>query len=107
MKFYTQNQGINYEETFSPVEMIKSIRIPLAICVFHDYEIWKKNLKIILLNMKLAEDVYMAQSEGCIQSKYLNRMYMLYRSIYGLKQAYRRWNICFDEKINKIWFLKK
>ena len=38
-KGYTQIQGIDYDETFSPVAKIKSIRILLAIATFHDYEI--------------------------------------------------------------------
>ncbi|GJS85082.1 retrotransposon protein, putative, ty1-copia subclass [Tanacetum coccineum] len=39
-KGYTQTHEIDYEETFSPVAKIKSIRIMLAIAAFHDYEIW-------------------------------------------------------------------
>ena len=39
-KCYRKIQGINYEETFSPVAMIKSIRILLALAAHFDYEIW-------------------------------------------------------------------
>ncbi|GJT36861.1 retrotransposon protein, putative, ty1-copia subclass [Tanacetum coccineum] len=45
-KGYTQTYGIDYEETFSPVAKIKSIRIILAIDAFHDYEIWQMDVKI-------------------------------------------------------------
>ena len=38
-KGYTQRQGIDYEETFSPVVMFKSIRILPAIAAWYDYEI--------------------------------------------------------------------
>ena len=38
-KGFTQTQGIDYEETFSPVAMLKSIRILLAIAAYYDYEI--------------------------------------------------------------------
>ena len=38
-KGFKQIHGIDYEETFSPVAMIKSIRIMLAIAAYHDYEI--------------------------------------------------------------------
>ena len=39
-KGYTQRYGVDYDETFSPVAMLKSIRILIAIAAFYDYEIW-------------------------------------------------------------------
>ena len=39
-KGYRQRHGVNYDETFSHVAMIKSIRIMLAIAAYFDYEIW-------------------------------------------------------------------
>ncbi|XP_017972528.1 PREDICTED: uncharacterized mitochondrial protein AtMg00820-like [Theobroma cacao] len=39
-KGYNQVEGIDYEETLSPMAMIKSIRILLAIAAYYDYEIW-------------------------------------------------------------------
>ena len=39
MKGYTQKASIDYEETFSPIAMLKSIRILLAIAAYYDYEI--------------------------------------------------------------------
>ena len=39
-KGYTQKECFDYEETFSPVAMIKSIRIFLSIAAHKDYEIW-------------------------------------------------------------------
>ena len=44
-KGYTQTQGIDYQETFSLVAMIKSIGILIGIASFHDYEIWKMDVK--------------------------------------------------------------
>ena len=38
-KGFKQIHGIDYDETFSPVAMFKSIRIMLAIATYHDYEI--------------------------------------------------------------------
>ena len=56
---YTQTHGIDYDETFSPVAKIKSIRILLAIAAFHDYEIWQMDVKTAFLNGKIEEDVFM------------------------------------------------
>ena len=58
-KGYTQKEGIDYEETFSPVAMLKSIRILLAIAASLDYEIWQMDVKIAFLNGILEEDIYM------------------------------------------------
>ena len=58
-KGFRQIHGINYDETFSPVAMLKSIRILLAIVAFYDYEIWQMDVKIAFLNGNLLEDVYM------------------------------------------------
>ncbi|RDY02340.1 hypothetical protein CR513_14210, partial [Mucuna pruriens] len=46
--------------------MLKSVGIMLAITAYHDYEIWKMNVKISFLNGKFFEDVYMTQVEGFI-----------------------------------------
>ena len=40
-KGYTQKEGVDYEKTFSPVAMLKSIRILLSIAASLDYEIWQ------------------------------------------------------------------
>ncbi|KAI3723297.1 hypothetical protein L2E82_34775 [Cichorium intybus] len=103
-KGFTQTPGIDYDETFSPVAKIKSIRIMLAIAAFHDYEIWQMDVKTAFLNGKLTEDVYMNQPEGFVDAKYPNKVCKLERSIYGLKQASRSWNLCFHEKVKEFVF---
>ncbi|KAK8535538.1 hypothetical protein V6N12_057054 [Hibiscus sabdariffa] len=65
-KGFRQNHGVDYDETLSPVAMIKSIQILLAIAAFHDYEIWQMDVKTAFLNGKLEEDVYMTQPEGFV-----------------------------------------
>ena len=49
-KGFRQVHGVDYDETFSPVVMLKSIRILLAITAFHDYEIWQMDVKTAFLN---------------------------------------------------------
>ena len=48
-KGFRQIQGVDYEETFSHVAMINSIRILLAIAAYHDYEIWQMDVKTAFL----------------------------------------------------------
>ncbi|KAM2889718.1 hypothetical protein FF1_013304 [Malus domestica] len=103
-KGYRQREGIDYEETFSPIAMIKSIWIFLAIVVFHDYEIWQMDVKTAFWNGYLEEDLYMTQPEGFVSKSKKTKVCKLQRSIYGLKQASRSWNIHFDTKIKSFGF---
>ena len=48
-KGYRQRHGFDYDETFSTVAMIKSIRIMLAIAAYFDYEIWQMDVKTVSL----------------------------------------------------------
>ena len=66
-KGYTQREGIDYEETFSPVAMLKSIRILLSIAAHFNYEIWQMDVKTTFLNGNLDECIYMVQPDGFIQ----------------------------------------
>jgi len=58
-KGYTQKEGIDYDETFSLVAMLKSIRIILSIAAYYDYEIWQMDVKTAFLNGNLEEEIYM------------------------------------------------
>ena len=86
--------------------MLKSIRVLLAIAAYYDYEIWQMDVKIAFLNGNLLEDVYMTQPEGFVDPKNPKKVCKLQRSFYGLKQASRSWNLCFDEAIKEFGFIK-
>ena len=64
VKGFRQVQGVDYDETFSPVAMLKFFRIMLAIAAFYDYEIWQMDVKTAFLNGFLEEELYMMQPEG-------------------------------------------
>ncbi|KAJ9546217.1 hypothetical protein OSB04_025924 [Centaurea solstitialis] len=105
-KGFTQTHGIDYDETFSPVAMLKSIRILMAISAYFNYEIWQMDVKTAFLNGKLTEDVYTEQPEGFEDPKNPNKVCKLLKSIYGLKQASRSWNLHFDDRIKEFGFTK-
>src|SRR3954447_406582 len=104
-KGFRQIQGVDYEETFSSVAMIKSIRILLAIVAYHDYEIWQMDVKTAFLNGNIEEELYMMQPEGFVDPKDASKVCKLQRSIYGLKQASRSWNLCFYQVIKSFGFV--
>ena len=76
----------------------------LAIAAFYDYEIWQMDVKTAFLNGYLKEELYMMQPEGFVDPKGVNKMCKLQRSIYGLVQASRSWNIRFDKLIKAYKF---
>ena len=105
-KGFRQVQGVDYDETFSPIAMLKSVRIILAIAAYFDYEIWQMDVKTAFLNGNLTEDVYMMQPEGFVDPNNAGKICKLHKSIYGLKQASQSWNIRFDEVVKGFGFIK-
>ncbi|KAL0391597.1 UNVERIFIED_CONTAM: hypothetical protein Slati_4523900 [Sesamum latifolium] len=80
--------------------------IMLAIAAWYDYEIWQTDVKTAFLNGFVEEEIYMDQSEGFTIVGEEQKVFHLQRSIYGLKQASRSWNIRFDEVIRGYDFVK-
>jgi ATP-binding cassette subfamily B (MDR/TAP) protein 1 len=64
------------------------------------------DFKTSFLNGNIEEELYMVQPEGFVDPKDANKVCKLQRSIYGLKQASRSWNLCFDEVIKDFGFVQ-
>ena len=91
-KGFRQVQGVDYNETFSPVAMLKSVRIMLAIAAFMIMKFGKWMSKLHSL-MDILTNSCMMQPKGFVNPKGANKVCKLQRSIYGLVQASRSWNI--------------
>ena len=103
-KGYTQMEGIDFEETFSPVVKFVSIRVILAFVAHYDLELHQMDVKTAFLNGDLDEEIYMVQPEGFIAEGQEQKVCRLRKSIYGLKQASRQWNIRFNEVVLSYGF---
>ena len=66
-KGFRQVQGVDYDESFSLISMLKSVRTMLAIAAF--YEIWQMDKKTTFLNAFIKEELYMMQPEGFVNPK--------------------------------------
>jgi hypothetical protein len=64
------------------------------------------DVKTAFLNGNLTDDVYMTQSEGFVDPKHAGKICKLQKSIYGLKQASRSWNLHSDEVVKGFGFIK-
>ena len=91
VKGFTQKEGINYKETFSPVSKKYSLRMILALVTHFDLELQQMDVKTAFLNGDLEEEVYMKQLEGFSSKEGKHFVCKLKKSIYGLKQASRQW----------------
>ena len=103
-KGFTQKEGIDYTDTFSPVSKKDSLRIILALVAHFDLELQQMDVKTAFLNGDLEEEVYMKQPEGFSSSDGEHLVCKLKKSIYGLKQASRQWYLKFHEVICSFGF---
>lgn len=95
-KGYSQREGIDYNEIFSPVVKHTSIRAILAMVAMHDMELEQLDVKTAFLHGDLEEEIYMQQPEGFEKEGMKNHVCRLKKSLYGLKQSPRQWYKRFD-----------
>ncbi|GJT83734.1 retrovirus-related pol polyprotein from transposon TNT 1-94 [Tanacetum coccineum] len=84
-------KGIDFKESFAPVARIEAIQIFVANAAHKNMTIYQMDVKIVFLNGKLREEVYVSQPEGFVDQDNPNHMYSLKKALYGLKQAPRAW----------------
>ena len=86
-KGFTQEYGIDYEETFFPVAHLTSVCSLIAIATVKQWKIFYMDVKNVFLNGNLLEEVYMQPPPRHDHPP--NKVYRLRKTLYGLKQAPR------------------
>src|SRR3954469_16406153 len=104
-KGYIQEQGIDFEDTYSPVFKLASLRILLSIGAIHDLDIHQMDVKTAFLHGDIDTDIYVQQPQG-YDRQYPNLACRLRKGLYGLKQAPRLWNKCIDDFLQQKGFKK-
>lgn len=89
-KGYSQIEGIDYQETFSPVVRYTSIRILLSYAAHLNLKVTQMDTVTAFLNGYLDEEIYIEQPEGYNDGT--GKCCKLIKAIYGLKQSPRVWN---------------
>lgn len=91
-KGFTQEFGVDYCETFSPVVRNSSLRTLFALAAELDLSVEHLDVDTAFLNGELSEQIYMYQPEGFVDPKSKDKVCLLKKAIYGLKQSSRIWN---------------
>ena len=103
---FSQKQGLDYDETFSPVVRFESLRTVIALAVQNSMKMHQMDVTTAFLNGELQEEVYMKQPEGFVSDGQEDLVCKLKRSIYGLKQSPRCWNSALDNKLKQMGFVQ-
>jgi hypothetical protein len=82
---FTQKEGEDFFDTYSPIARITTIRVPLALAASHGLHIHQVEVKTTFLYGELDEEIYMEQPYGYKIPGQENKVYRLIKSIYGLK----------------------
>ena len=85
VKGYAQKEGINFNEIFSPVVRLTTVRVVLAMCATFDLHLEQLDVKTTFLHGDLKEEIYMLQPEGFAEEDKDNLICRLNKSLYGLK----------------------
>jgi hypothetical protein len=100
---FSQQQGVHFDETLSPVVKPSTIRVVLRLAVSSSWPIHQLDVKNAFLHGTLNETVYCQQPSGFEKSIF--SIFLLHKSLYGLKQAPRAWFHRFATFIQTIGFL--
>nr|GEV96190.1 putative ribonuclease H-like domain-containing protein [Tanacetum cinerariifolium] len=85
-------EGIDYEEVFSPVARIESIRLFLAYASFMGFMVYQMDFKSAFFYGTIEEEVYVCQPLGFNDPNYPDKVYKVVKALYGLHHAPRAWS---------------
>ncbi|KAL5752812.1 hypothetical protein ACOSQ2_023319 [Xanthoceras sorbifolium] len=106
VKGFQQKEGIDYNEIFSPVVKLTTIRLVLKIVAAENLHLEQLDVKTAFLHGDLEEEIYMRQPEGFKEAGKENLVCRLKKSLYGLKQAPRQWYKKFDSFMSSSGFTR-
>ncbi|GJW42634.1 retrovirus-related pol polyprotein from transposon TNT 1-94 [Tanacetum coccineum] len=91
IKGYSQQEGIDFEESFAPVARLEVVRMFVAYAAHKNFTFYQMDVKTTFPNGPLKEEVFVSQPDGFVDPDFPNYVYRLKKALYGLKQASRAW----------------
>jgi len=105
-KGFSQVEGIDYDQTFSPTVRFESIRQMVALGTSRGMHMHQMDVTTAFLYAPLEEEVFMEQPEGTVEEGNEGKVMRLLKCLYGLKQSPRQWNICIDTALKQLGFAR-
>ena len=96
--------GVDYQETFSPIAKLNTIRVLLSLAANLDWPLHQFDVKNAFLHGDLEEEVYMDIPPGYTSSPTAGIVCRLQKALYGLKQSPRAWFGRFSMAMKKYGF---
>jgi hypothetical protein len=90
-KGFSQVEGLDFDQIFSPVVRFKTVRLLLALAALEGWSVSGLDVKNAYLYGTLDEEIYMEQPEGFISAQHPKKVLRLLCALYGLKQAGLAW----------------
>jgi hypothetical protein len=103
---FSQKEGVDYEETFSPVARYTSIRMVISLASVMGWKIHQMDVKTTFLNGVIEEEVYIEKPQGFEVHGKESHVCRLKKALYGLKQAPRAWYSRIDGYLQSLSFTK-
>ncbi|GJT54429.1 retrotransposon protein, putative, ty1-copia subclass [Tanacetum coccineum] len=88
-KGYGQKEGIDFEESFTPVAQLEAVMLFVAYAAHKSFPIYQMDVKTTFINGPLKEEVYVNQLDGFVNPHHPDKFHRLEKALYGLKQAPR------------------
>ncbi|GJU64187.1 zinc finger, CCHC-type containing protein [Tanacetum coccineum] len=114
---YTQEERIDYDEVFAPIDRIEAIRLFLFYASFMGFIVYQMDVKISFLYGTIEEEAYVCQPPGFDDPQFPDKVYKVEKALYGLHQAPKAWYETFSTyllenrfrrgTIDKNLFIKK
>jgi ATP-binding cassette subfamily B (MDR/TAP) protein 1 len=106
-KGFRQEYGVDFDEVFSPVVKITTLRFLLGVVAIEDLELLHLDVKTAFFHGDLDEEIYMEQPQGFASAGCEHLVCRLRKSLYGLKQAPRQWYRKFDNFVQSSAFFDR
>jgi hypothetical protein len=103
---FSQKEGIDYEETFSPVARYTSIGTILSLAAITKWKVLYMDVKTTFLNGEIKEEVYVEQPQGFEVHDRETHVCILNKDLYGLKQAPKAWYARINNFLTSLGFTK-